>query len=141
MADIIEFNGKKRRPIGLESGEILSEKLDGLYEVLMDDGPIWMKKADGCLLKPEIGDEVMVAILKNKVAILSVLTAKNKAHVLDLGQRALIKAERLNIQAQNYTLSSYYATEVIQAEKIVKAKLLVQDVETIQITTDQFAVN
>ena len=107
----------------------------------MDDGPIWMKKADGCLLKPEIGDEVMVAILKNKVAILSVLTAKNKAHVLDLGQRALIKAERLNIQAQNYTLSSYYATEVIQAEKIVKAKLLVQDVETIQITTDQFAVN
>ncbi|MCX7123047.1 MAG: DUF3540 domain-containing protein [Gammaproteobacteria bacterium] len=141
MAEIIEFISKEHKDIALKQGEILSENAEGLYEVLMSDGPIWMKKCDACLLKPEVGDEVIVVVLKNTAAILSILNAKNKERILDLGQAAMIKADRLSFQSQNYTLTSHYATESIQYGKMLKSPLLMENVKTIQIQTDQFAVN
>jgi hypothetical protein len=141
MAEIIDFISKERKDIGLKQGEILSENPEGLYEVLMSEGPIWMKKCDACLLKPGVGDEVIIAVLENTAAILSVLTAKNKERVFDLGQAAMIKADCLSFQSQNYTLTSNYATESIQYGKMLKSPLLMENVKTIQIQTDQFAVN
>jgi hypothetical protein len=141
MAEIIEFMGRKHKDVGLKQGEILSENAEGLYEVLMSDGPIWMKKCDACLLKPEVGDEVIVVVLESTAAILSVLHAKNKERILDLGQAAMIKADSLSFQSQNYTLTSSYVTENVQYGKMLKSHLLMENVKTIQIQTDQFAVN
>ena len=141
MAEIIAFHCNKNREVGLEEGEVLSENADGLYQVLMSAGPVWMKKCDACLLKPEVGDEVMVAVLKNTAAILSVINAKNKERILDLGQAVMIKANSLNFQSQNYTLTSNYATESIQYSKMLKSPLLMESVKTIQVQTDQFAIN
>ena len=88
MADIIEFTGKKHRVVGLEEGEVLSENAEGLYEVLISDGPIWMKKCDGCLLKPEVGDEVIVVVTKKSVAILSILCPTGKPQIFTSGKKS-----------------------------------------------------
>lgn len=144
MADIIEFKGKKHGLVGLEEGEILSEKTAGLYEVLMDDGPILMKKCDSCLLKPEAGDEVIVVVTKKSVAILSILKAHGldeKARTLDLGHYAILKADNLVFESANYYLATDYATESIKYAKMITSDVFNQESARINIQTDQFAVN
>ncbi|MCX7123613.1 MAG: DUF3540 domain-containing protein [Gammaproteobacteria bacterium] len=144
MADIIEFKGKKHRLVGLEEGEVLSENAEGLYEVLMSDGPIWMKKCDGCLLKPEVGDEVIVVVTKKSVAILSILKAHGldeKARTLDLGHYAILKADNLVFESANYYLATDYATESIKYAKMITSDVFNQESARINIQTDQFAVN
>jgi hypothetical protein len=144
MAEIIEFKGKKQRLVGLEEGEVLSENAEGLYEVLISDGPIWMKKCDGCLLKPEVGDEVIVVVTKKSVAILSILKANDldeKARTLDLGDHAILKAGNLVFESANYYLATDYATESIKYAKMITSDVFNQGAARINIQTDQFAVN
>jgi hypothetical protein len=144
MADIIEFTGKRIRDVGLEEGEVLSENAEGLYEVLMDDGPIWMKKCDSCLLKPEMGDEVIVVVTKKSVAILSILKANGlneKARTLDLGHSAILKAGDLVFESANYYLATDYATESIKYAKMITSDVFNEESARINIQTDQFAVN
>ena len=141
MAEVIHFKSKQHTNIGLESGRVLNEKAESLYEVLIENGPIWMKKCDSCLLKPEIGDEVIVAVLKKQAVILSILKAKNSERILDLGQVVTIKAVCLNLQSENYRLSSNYAMESIHYFKMIKSNFLLEEAKTIQVQTERFAVN
>lgn len=71
------------------------EKQDG-FAVSLDDGRIiFAKRAAGCLLAPEAGDEVLLALGAGNTFILSVLTRQEDAGRITLPGRSSIEGDEI----------------------------------------------
>jgi hypothetical protein len=69
-------------------------------------GTVRAMRAAGCLLLPETGDRVLVALTGENAWVLSVLERGLQPAVLELPEKSTLKAEHLDIQAQTLALSA-----------------------------------
>jgi hypothetical protein len=69
-------------------------------------GAVRATRAAGCLLRPETGDRVLVALTGENAWVLTVLERGSQAATLELPAKTTLNAERLDIEAQTLALSA-----------------------------------
>ncbi len=96
-------------PLSAIGNSLVSGKIHGCdgehFLVVSPQGLIRADRAAGCLLVPQQGDEVLLALLENGAAwILHVLVQKKREGTVQLPDAATIRAESLHMEAPQIAL-------------------------------------
>ena len=89
--------------VGIYYGEVIkaNDLLKNYTVRLSDDTILFAKKAEGCLLDPEINDLILVCDNDDKSFILQVLVHNAKEKKYDLGADATISAKNIKLESQS----------------------------------------
>lgn len=146
MAKLITFPKQNLSAPFFESGMILSEQAEG-YEVMMAGSLVMAKVCASCLMKPSIGDEVVLVVLKNKVLILAISETQAKKSTLQLGENVAIQAGKLNIEShtihletEQYCLEAESSIEHLSQLKSMDAPVIREQAKCVIIKADQIAL-
>lgn len=147
MAEIIAFPHTAFTAPLFESGTVLSERSEG-YEVMIAGGPVTAKTCASCLMKPSVGDEVVLVILKEKALILAISEARTEKNTLQFGEEVEIQAGKLNIESKTFHLETTHHSLEAQSSherlsqlKNIVAPVIREQADRVSIQAEQIALN
>ncbi len=147
MAKIISFPVRQAATPVFASGVVVSEQKAG-YEVLMSQKLVTASVCASCFLKPAVGDEVILIVLRDKVFIFAITETNASTHNIDFGAEVAIEAHNLLITSDSFAISTHHhrlkadsSIEQFSQSKNTTAPLIREQAERVTIQADHIALN